>query len=223
MHGWIVMIEVLYQKLAPTAFIPVPHDKSSGAVCCEKDDRSTARDCLLCSAPTCIHCRGLLNGRWICAPCRDDIKAQLEWESRTLSDFPRAFVGGLAISIISAAFWFGITVATGYLFSIANIIVGIASGFGVHASSQGKRGLTIQCAAMLSAMLAILLWRFAIGVYVYNLGVNSAAQISVFDLRTIALFFGNLTTYLTPFDLIFMLLAAGVAFMVPRQRVVAIR
>lgn len=221
--SFVHFLDALYRKLAPDPYTAQPREQAEGGPCCAKNDAKTARDCKLCGVPTCIYCRGLLNGTWICPPCRDEIKARLDFERSTSADFPRAFVGGLALSVVFGILWGALTVVTKHEFSFVAIVLGIAAGFGVHAAARGKRGLPIQLAAMFSAMISIAVGIFAMSVYVYNLGVGPGSQISVFDPRTILYFVSNPASFIGIGDIFFMLLAGAIAFIVPRPRVIAVR
>ncbi len=109
----------------------------------------------------CVRCEAALtteyydlNGRSLCAACRDQAAADLAIRPGPLG-FLKSVAGGVAGAIVGAGIYFAVLKITNYELAIIAILVGWLVGKGVHWGAGGRGGLAYQCLAVFLTYMAI--------------------------------------------------------------------
>ncbi|MBI3828498.1 MAG: hypothetical protein HY291_03220 [Planctomycetes bacterium] len=220
-------LDTIFGWLVPRPYKPNRGSAKSPWPCCDKADEKSARVCHVCRGATCNQCHGFFNGHWICGPCRDHIKAELERERAEFSHFPLALAGGLIAACVSATLWCWLAIKSGMVVGFAAILVGYLSGLGAHLMSGKRRGAPVQWAAVPCAALGIVLGHYAISFYFYKVQLayidRAAAEAVTFADPAVVGYFCDHYGFLTPFDAITLSVAMGAALILPMQRTAAVR
>jgi hypothetical protein len=195
------------------AAAPPPPDAAvaSRAPCCSKSDAASAAACELCQRPVCRNCQRFVNLKCTCLDCLKKILAEIEAQRPTARELLPAVAGGLLAATLCGAVWAAIVVATDMVIGYAAVGVGIATGYGVLLGARRKRGSSLQRVAAFCALVGLALGKyFTVAHYVVT-RVPSAKGASYIDPRVFQVFVGILPKILSPFDLLWVLLALGAA------------
>jgi len=210
---------------------PPPQPAGAGPVaepCCAQCDPTTMRPCELCKKPACRFCRGRVNGRAVCSACRDQVAAELKAEEAGGGHLPGAIVGGVVAALISGAVWAAIVVAAGVQIGYVAVGVGWLAGQGVVLGSGGRKGFNLQIIAVLSSVLGLLLGKYFALAYLIKGEMNkslpgSGDQVSALSVEMFNAFCSVFTRMLSPWDILWLILAFSLAWSVPKPAQVSVR
>lgn len=203
--------------LAPTSPVATP-----AAPCCAVADPATQGACALCARPTCTSCRGVVNGRSVCAACLAQVMAEIEGETANAAHLPGAIGGGVVGALLGGAAWAGIAIATNLAIGYVAIGVGFLAGMGVFLGARKKKGKQLAVVAVLCALLGLLLGKYFIVAHVL-IEKFPEADLSYVDTRLFRVFAEHITEFFRPFDLLWMFLALGAAHRVVRPTLTQVR
>ena len=208
---------------------PAVPEAVSSAACCAQADAKTQKACTLCGKPVCRNCRHLVNGKHVCATCRQQIEAELAAEQAGAGNLPAAVGAGLAASLVSGAVWAGIVVAANVEVGYVALGVGWLTGTAVHYGSGKKRGQLLQIIAVACSALGLLLGKYFAVVHFCKVevakvaGDEAAAAVSYFDPEMVKLFFQIIGKIMGPFDILWLVIALGIAWSIPKPTAVTVR
>jgi len=140
---------------------------------------------------------------------------------RTASLLPAILGGGVA-ALVGGAVWALIVTMTGYVIGYMAWGVGLLAGFAVVYSAGGRRGVSLQLLAVGASLLGIALGKYFTFYYLLKQavanrqGAEVAAQIPVISKGLILFFVTMLPKMLSPFDLLWVLLAVVSAWSIPK-------
>lgn len=210
---------------SPPTVRPSQRAPAPAAPCCAASDTSSAKPCGLCGKPTCRNCRGLVNGQAACEPCQEKGRAQVEAERTGVVNLPAAIGAGLVGSLVGGAVWALIGILTSLEIGYVAVGVGWLAGMAVVMGAGWKKSPALQLVSVACAVLGLALGKYftivhAIKGMLSRGGQELADSISYTSPETVGVFFQLLPEVVTPFDALWLLLALGVAWRLPKPTVV---
>jgi hypothetical protein len=133
-----------------------------------------------------------------------------------------AMLGAGAAALVGGALWALIVVGTGYVIGYMAWGVGLLAGFAVVYSAGGRRGVPLQVLAVGASLLGITLGKYLTFYYFLKQaianrqGAEIAARIPIVSKGLILVFVDALPKMLSPFDLLWVVLAVLTAWRIPR-------
>ena len=132
-----------------------------------------------------------------------------------------AILGGTLAALTAGFLWAFITEATGYEYGIVAMVVGGMTGYGVLLFVRGKKGVSLQIIAVVTAVLGIAIGKYLIffnsleEILVSDYGLL-ANEISMYSGAVLELFFSNLELSFGGFDILWVGIAVYVAWRIPK-------
>jgi hypothetical protein len=195
----------------------------AGAVaCCGQADAKSQKTCPLCGKPMCKACRTLVNSQYLCRGCRDQILQELDAERAGAVRLPPAILAGVAAAVIGGGVWALIGILTNLAIGYVAIGVGWLAGMAVVIGAGRKKGQVLQIVAVLCAVLGLVIGKYFIVVHaIKNFvleehGQEAADAISYVGGNTVEVFFDLLPEVVRPFDALWLILALGIAWRIPK-------
>jgi hypothetical protein len=201
---------------------------AAGVPCCPQADAKSQKACPLCGKPTCKACRTLVNSQYLCRGCRDQILQELEAERAGAIRLPPAILAGLAGAVIGGGIWALIVILTNFAIGYVAVGVGWLAGMAVVIGAGRKKGQVLQIVAVLCAALGLVIGKYFIVVHAIkgfvakDDGQEAADAISYFGGKTVEVFFELLPQVVRPFDALWLILALGIAWRIPKPTAVRI-
>jgi hypothetical protein len=133
-----------------------------------------------------------------------------------------AILGGGVAALVGGALWALIVAGTGYVIGYMAWGIGLLAGFAVMYSAGGRRGVPLQILAVGASVLGITLGKyFAFSYFLKQAiaqrqGAEIAARIPLASKGLILVFVNALPKMLSPFDLLWVVLAVLTAWRIPR-------
>lgn len=133
-----------------------------------------------------------------------------------------ATLGGGVAALVGGALWALIVAVTGYVIGYMAWGIGLLAGFAVVYSAGGRRGVPLQLLAVGASVLGITFGKYFTFYYFLKRAIAShqgaevAARIPVVSKGLVLVFVNALPTMLSPFDLLWVLLAVLTAWRIPR-------
>jgi hypothetical protein len=146
---------------------------------------------------------------------------EVEKEQFSASALVIAVVAAVVASIIGGAIWGGIVILTDYEIGFMATGVGLLSGFAVTFFTE-KKGRPLQIIAVLSSLAGILVGKYFTFFAILKQFVNSeygpaaAGQVGIFSGDVVSLFFESFGDLLSPYDVLWIVLAIVAAWSIPR-------
>lgn len=134
-----------------------------------------------------------------------------------------AALGGLIAAVVGGLIWGWIVRVTNYEIGYVAWAIGVISGFAVVWLSGGKRGVPLQVIAVVSAVMGILIGKYiafhgeVVQVVVKEDGAEAAKEISIISANLASIFVQNLQHMVSGFDILWVLLALGSAWRIPKS------
>jgi hypothetical protein len=173
--------------------------------------------CALCGVSIMKNRVQFLNAQPACPACVDQVKNEVAEQKPEAMHYPMAFLGGLVGAALGAAVWAGIAVVTNLEVGYVAILVGFLAGFGVRVAAGKKRSMGMQVMAALLSVVGLLLAKYAVVAHVIvDLAKKEGMAVSYFDPRIFEVFPLALKEMLSPFDALWLILAIGAAYRVPK-------
>jgi hypothetical protein len=158
------------------------------------------------------------NGVAICQSCRERVDSDLAAEQAGAAHLPLAVAGGLGAALVSGIVWAVIAVVTGLAIGYVAVGVGWLAGLGVLHGARGRRGRALQGLAVGCATLGLLFGKYFIVAHaVREMAAGQGVAVSYVDPRLLGVFAEVLPKTLSPFDALWLFLALGVAWGIPRR------
>jgi hypothetical protein len=148
----------------------------------------------------------------------------LEAEQSTEGYLLPAMIGGGLAAVVGGLIWGMIAIGTGYEIGWIAWGVGLVAGWGVLIAARGRTGPPIQLVAVASAVLGIAIGKYftfyeALKEYTRaEFGPEAVAQMSLLAPGVVQAFRENIGAMLSGFDAIWIILAVGTAWGIPRVR-----
>lgn len=142
----------------------------------------------------------------------------------TFASLVPAMAGGALGALIGGLIWGMIALGTGYEIGWIAWGIGWLTGVGVVTFARGRRGRPLQLVAVASAVLGIMIGKYfaffgLLKEYVgQELGAEAVAELSMFSPGAIQLFGMSLTGMVSGFDLLWIFLAVGTAWGIPKVK-----
>jgi hypothetical protein len=168
--------------------------------------------CALCGATVAAGTGAVANGRSLCATCTSQVERDFQEQTRNARIAP-AIALGLVGSIVGAAVWAGIAIATNYAIGYVAVLVGFLAGYGVRRGAGSTRTQLIRGIAIGCAVFGLLLAKFIMvvqAVAAFAIEKNGA-DIPYFDLIWFKVFWEVFPKTLTAFDALWLFLAISAA------------
>ncbi len=152
----------------------------------------------------------------------EQITAIVDKEQITPVSLSLATMGGLAAALTGGAIWGALVIATDYEIGIVAWGIGLLSGYAVAYSAMGSRGVPMQVIATISSALGIITGKYFIFYHYFKQSVEAeygsevADQFFVFSEEVINFFVENITSMLGVYDLLWIALAIGTAWFIPK-------
>ena len=153
----------------------------------------------------------------ICAACVEQARSELAEQDRPHGMVAPA-LAGLVGALVAAAAWAGVAMATNHEIGYLAVLLGALTGLGVRWGARPSRSQRLQLLAaglsvvgLVAAKYFIFAWAFA-----------DAAGVSPLDPRIPSAFLDYFSSMLSPFDILWIVLAVGAAYKLPRPATIQI-
>lgn len=146
----------------------------------------------------------------------------IEDDEMTLDTLIPAVIGGGLAAIVGGAAWGLIVNLSGYEIGYAAWGIGLVAGFGVLLFARGRTGVALQIIAVISSFVGILIGKYFTFFHVLkevieeDYGPEAASTISIFSGKVIDFFFSKIVAMSSPYDILWIILAVGTAWSIPR-------
>ena len=135
-----------------------------------------------------------------------------------------ALLGGMTAAALGGLAWGLIVRYTGYEIGWVAWGIGLAAGYGVLLSAKGHRGMPLQLIAVAAAILGIAAGKYL--TFFYSLkeyvaeeyGAEAVVELSMFSAGVLQFFVESLGVSVSGFDALWILLAVGTAWGIPKAR-----
>jgi hypothetical protein len=133
-----------------------------------------------------------------------------------------AMLGGGVAALVGGALWALIVAGTGYVIGYMAWGIGLLAGFAVVHSAGGRRGVPLQILAVGASVLGIMVGKYLTFSYFLRQAIASrqgaevAARIPIVSKGLVLVFVNVLPGMLSPFDLLWVVLAVLTAWRIPR-------
>jgi len=145
-----------------------------------------------------------------------------EAEQFTIGAVIPAFIGAGVAAVIGGALWGVVVIMSGWEIGYAAWGLGWLSGLAVVRFCKGRKGVPLQIIAACSSILGIAVGKFTIifhylKEYVTNVyGAETAAKLSIFSPGVFELFVRRAHAVLSPYDILWVILAVITAWRIPK-------
>jgi len=150
------------------------------------------------------------------------ISAQVRRQQFTPSSLVPAIFGAAVAAVVGGGVWGALTIYTNYEVGYVAWGLGVLSGFSVVWLSGGRKGPPLQIIAVVSSILAILIGKYLVfysaihDIATREAGADKAAALSAFSTEIMRLFVERVSSLLTPYDALWVILALGSAWRIPK-------
>ncbi|WP_373045373.1 hypothetical protein [Vulgatibacter sp.] len=200
---------------------PVAPSATTDAVASNHAD---ARLCSLCSNAVPTHETRTAELRPLCTGCADQLEKDLAAEKNLGSRFPVALAAGIAGALVAAGVWAAIVVFTEYEVGYVAVLVGYLAGMGVKLGAGKARGKSLQITAAALGLFGLVVAKYFIFAHFFAASLaEDGISAGPFDPTILAIFPVALPGMLSPFDLLWVLLALSTAWKVPAASKVALQ
>lgn len=130
--------------------------------------------------------------------------------------------GGMLAAFIGGVAWGFIVKWTDYEIGFMAWGLGLLAGFMVVLFAKGKKGIPLQAAAVVSSVTGIAVGKYAIFMFMLRqavlekYGPESAAKVSALSDKVFAFFLKSLSSMLTGYDALWVILAVITAWRIPK-------
>ncbi len=199
------------------------------AECCSEADLTTVKPCTLCQKKICSKCRSMVNGKRVCEDCKIQILNELEQEKANAGNLMVALGFGIVAALIGGALWAVIAVVTKMAIGYVAVGVGYLAGYGVVMGAGKKKSFQLQVVAAGCAVLGLLFGKYFIFAHAIiqstgnSQGADTAEKLSYFDPLLFQVFFQFASKMLSPWDILWVVFAIGVAWGMPKPTEVTVR
>jgi hypothetical protein len=164
-----------------------------------------------------------VNGRPACDPCIAEIQRELAAQRTPGSAYATAAAAGCVGALLGAAAWATIAIAADAEVGYVAVLVGFLAGFGVKLGARSSRGVGLQWLAAGFALFGLVAAKYMILAYLLvDYAGQNGIEIGYLD----SVVFEAFPTYLEEtasfFDALWIILAVGAAYKVPKAAEVAI-
>jgi hypothetical protein len=176
----------------PVTPAPVPARRSDGL-------------CAVCRIEMTAHTATLVNGRALCLLCACEAEATVA--PVTLAGHLPALVGGLIGALLGAAIFAGIGIATQIEIGYVAVLIGFLAGRGVRLGARQASSPSLQSLAMFLAIFGLLAAKYMVVAWV----LADKLGLSPLSASVLGLFVDHIGDLLSPFDVLWVILAGGAA------------
>src|SRR5574341_272086 len=132
-----------------------------------------------------------------------------------------ALLGGGLAAVVGGSIWALIVIATGYEIGFVAWGIGILAGLGVVLFSKGQRGVPLQIIAVITSVFGVVIGKYVTFFYFLRkavegkFGAEAASNLSLFSEKAVDSFSQNIGSMLSPFDILWVVLAVMTAWRIP--------
>jgi hypothetical protein len=143
-------------------------------------------------------------------------------EQVTVASLVPAIAGGGLVAVAGGLLWGLIAIFGNLELGILAWGIGWAAGWAVVMFARGRKGLPLQIVAVAASLVGILIGKYMTffsvvrGAIAAEHGAEAAADLSMFSLEMAQFFVENVRHMLSPFDLLWVALAVGTAWFIPK-------
>jgi hypothetical protein len=175
--------------------------------------------CALCGAALPEGPTARVNGHLVCASCMAQVEREVAAQKPTAATFVPAAGLGLVGALAGALVWSAIGIATNLAVGYVAVLVGYLSGMGVKIGARTARGQPLQILAAGLAVVGLVAAKYMqVAYYLVAEAAKNGVTVTYFDPRILSIFGGVFTKTLSPFDLLWLVLAVGAAYRVPKAK-----
>ncbi len=157
------------------------------------------------------------------ASAADSLETEISAVQSVPASILLAAIAGGALAAVAGGLVWGVVVGmTGWEIGYMAWGMGALAGFSILFFAKGHRGKPLQVVAVASAFLGILIGKYFTFYYVLQEwvvqeeGIDAAAQVSFLSTNVILFFVDNVGVMLSSFDLLWVFLAVGTAWGIPK-------
>ena len=171
--------------------------------------------CVLCQVGLQPGASRRVNGQDVCPACASQVEQELAASKGSALGIVPGLVGGAIGALVGAGIWAAIAVLTDYEIGYIAVLVGFLAGHGVRLAARG-RGRALQFVAVAMSIIGLLAAKyFLFAHYTIEALAAEGHQLSYVDPRLAIVFPFALVEMVSPFDLLWIILAVGAAYRAP--------
>ena len=163
-----------------------------------------------------------VDSRQVVETVHADVMKAAEAQQVTSPSVVSALLGGALAAVLAGFLWALIVRLTDYEIGFMAWGLGLLVGAAVVIFAGGRRGRALQVVAVLASVGGILVAKYFIFVHVLRqavlqqYGAEQAARVTLFSARILSFFFEAITTVLSGYDAIWVILAVLTAWRLPQ-------
>lgn len=134
-----------------------------------------------------------------------------------------AIIGGFVAAITGGVLWGLLVIYTEHEYGMAALGLGFIAGAAVALFSRGVKGVSLQVIAVGASLLGIIIgkyftfYHFLKQAIASESDVNAAANVNLFSIGLIQMFFKNISAMVSGYDILWVLLAVATAWSIPKR------
>ncbi len=150
------------------------------------------------------------------------IAERVQRETVTPGAIQTALLGGLLAAAGGGAIWGLIAIHSKQELGIIALGIGFLAGYLVVWLSGGRKGISLQVIASVSALLGILVGKYLAFFHAFKqelireIGTDAAGNLSPLSADALRIFFEKLPDMVSPYDILWIVLAFGAAWSIPK-------
>jgi hypothetical protein len=179
--------------------------------------------CVLCQVGLQPGASRRVNGQEVCPACATQVETELAATRGSALGLVPGAIGGLAGALLGAGVWAAIVVFTQYEIGYIAVLVGFLAGHGVRLGARGARSVALQTLAAALSLVGLLLAKYLIMAHFTIAALaEEGIQAGYLDPRMIAVFPVALVDMVSPFDMLWVVLAIAAASRAPAPLAVTV-
>jgi hypothetical protein len=179
--------------------------------------------CALCGTEIARDAAYLVNLKTSCQDCVAKVRAEVAAQVPSGTNVVVAALGGFAGALAGAAVWAGIAIATDLEVGYVAVLVGYLTGLGVKLGAGKQRGPMLQYLAAAISVVGLVAAKYMLFAYVMvKIARENGVDVGYFDGIIRDNFPQALGQMVGAFDVLFLVLALGAAYRVPKAHAVSI-
>jgi len=193
-------------------------ETSDSVICCSNIDLNSKQNCKICNTQICNNCRFIVNNQELCGKCMEQLRNELEEEKAGNKNLVGGIIGGAAGAILGGIVWALVVVLTNYEIGYVAVAIGWLTGKGVSICSKYKKSKKLQIISAAWCVVGLIIGKYFIFAHSLKeyLFKEQNVNLSYFNPGLFQIIISNLNELLSPWDLLWLFIALGVAWNMPR-------
>jgi hypothetical protein len=180
------------------------------------DGGSALVRCELCSASVRVDESRFANGHRVCATCAGQLESELARASVPADVLPRAVAMGALGALVGAGIWALVLIVTKFEIGYLAVLVGFLAGLGVKYGARGATGRQLQKVAVACTFVGLVATKYLVFAHFFSVAAaKEGVALGYFSPGVLLTFPRAVFSMLTPFDLLWVLIAFSSAWRVP--------